>query len=176
MFKTILAATDDSEHAQKAVALAGDLAEKYGARLVLVHVVNPRQLSPDTRHMAEVEHLIDTGNKAALNELALQTPGDWTTRLASIRDNVDSNQQILMALGRHLLSEAQSSLQSRVPDIVTRLEEGDPVQAILDCAAAEQADLIVLGSRGLSDFKGLMMGSVSHKVSQLAECSCITVK
>jgi len=33
-----------------------------------------------------------------------------------------------------------------------------------------------MGTRGLSDLKGLFVGSVSHKVSHLADCSCITVR
>jgi len=36
--------------------------------------------------------------------------------------------------------------------------------------------MIVMGSRGLSDFKGLLLGSISHKVSAQAECTCVTVK
>jgi nucleotide-binding universal stress UspA family protein len=34
----------------------------------------------------------------------------------------------------------------------------------------------VLGSRGLSEPKALFLGSVSHKVANLAECTCVTVK
>jgi len=38
------------------------------------------------------------------------------------------------------------------------------------------ADMIVMGSRGVSDLKGLVMGSVSHKVMQLAPCTCVSVR
>ena len=37
-------------------------------------------------------------------------------------------------------------------------------------------DLIVVGSRGLSDLKGMLIGNVSHKLIQLAKCTCIAVK
>ena len=40
----------------------------------------------------------------------------------------------------------------------------------------EKPDMIVMGRRGLSDLQGLLMGSVSHKVSHLADCACLTVK
>ena len=53
---------------------------------------------------------------------------------------------------------------------------GDPVKEILRHAEEDAANLIVMGSRGLGDLQGLLMGSVSHKVSQLSPCSCITVK
>jgi nucleotide-binding universal stress UspA family protein len=52
--------------------------------------------------------------------------------------------------------------------------EGSPVERIL--LAAEDADMIFLGSRGLSGAKGLLMGSVSHKVANLADRTCVTVK
>ena len=52
---------------------------------------------------------------------------------------------------------------------------GDPAPAILDHAREVGADMIVLGSRGLGDLKGLVMGSVSHKVACLAPCTCVAV-
>lgn len=174
MFKTILVATDNSDHARKAVELAGDLAEKYGSRLILLHVVNPSQYSPDLRHMAEIEHLISTTREPAPG--ITTAPGAWTTRLDDLRTNASNTQEVLTGLGRHLLEQSKQALSASVSDLDTELMEGDPVQCILDCAAEKQADLIVLGSRGLGDIKGLMLGSVSHKVSNLAECTCITVK
>ncbi len=61
-------------------------------------------------------------------------------------------------------------------DIQSLVEDGDAARQILECAKRQNADLIIVGSRGLSDLKGLLMGSVSHKVSELAKCTCITVK
>jgi len=53
---------------------------------------------------------------------------------------------------------------------------GEPATRILDCGKCEKVDLMVLGSRRLRDLKGLLLDSVLHKVSQLAECPCVTVK
>ena len=58
----------------------------------------------------------------------------------------------------------------------TELIEGEPVRSILAFASLHHVDTIVVGSRGLSDLKGLLMGSVSHKLGQLAKVTCITVK
>ena len=58
----------------------------------------------------------------------------------------------------------------------TLLEDGDPASTILRVAKGLDADMIVLGSRGLGDAKGLLLGSVSHKVAHFAECTCVSVK
>ena len=54
--------------------------------------------------------------------------------------------------------------------------DGDPAKNILETAQDKEADLIVIGTRGLGTLKGLLMGSVSQKVAQLSKCPCITVK
>jgi nucleotide-binding universal stress UspA family protein len=45
---------------------------------------------------------------------------------------------------------------------------GHVAKNIVETAAEMQSDLIVMGSRGLSDIQGLLLGSVTHKVIQLA--------
>ena len=53
--------------------------------------------------------------------------------------------------------------------------EGDPAQAIIEAEQDEKCDLIVMGTRGLSDFKGMALGSVSHKVLNAAGCMVLIV-
>ncbi len=48
------------------------------------------------------------------------------------------------------------------------VRSGPAARAIVHAATEEKADLIVMGSRGLSDFSGIVMGSVSHRVLSLA--------
>ena len=49
-------------------------------------------------------------------------------------------------------------------------------EAIIDIATNEAADLVVLGSRGLSEFKGILLGSISHKVLQRVDCPVLVIK
>lgn len=48
--------------------------------------------------------------------------------------------------------------------------------AIVDIAKRENATLIVVGSRGLSEFKGMLLGSVSNKVAQHSHCPVLIVR
>ena len=55
MFKTLVVATDGSDHADKAVAVAGDLAAKYSANMTLLHVLMRRNAAAaDLRPSREI--------------------------------------------------------------------------------------------------------------------------
>jgi len=58
----------------------------------------------------------------------------------------------------------------------TRQEEGHPGSEIGRVAAEEGCDLIVMGSRGLSDVKAFFLGSVSEYVVHHAHCSVLIVR
>ena len=53
---------------------------------------------------------------------------------------------------------------------------GHVAQAILDEANSDGYDLVVMGSRGLSDLKGLFLGSVTHKVIHLSPKPVLIVR
>lgn len=57
-----------------------------------------------------------------------------------------------------------------------RHEHGHPAEQIIRVAQEEQADLIVMGSRGLSEWKALLLGSVSDHVLHHAHCSVLIVR
>jgi nucleotide-binding universal stress UspA family protein len=60
-------------------------------------------------------------------------------------------------------------------DVVSSVYDRD-ARVILEVAEEEHADLVVMGSRGLSDFAGLVLGSVAHKVLHLAHCPVLVVR
>jgi len=53
---------------------------------------------------------------------------------------------------------------------------GSPGRTIVSVAEKEHCDLIVMGSRGLSDFSGMVMGSVSHRVLRHAAMPVLVVR
>jgi len=57
-----------------------------------------------------------------------------------------------------------------------RILEGAPGNKIPEVADIENIDLIVMGSRGVTDFTGLILGSVTHQVLHKAECPVFVTK
>ncbi len=174
MIDTILVATDGSEQATKAVDLTGDLAAKYGARVELVHVLLPAHGEAVTR-LARSEALIEAGEVRQD-----RPPGasieDRSSEDEGAGDDDEYPYRVRQAVAERVLAAAELALREQgVREIVTVVLDGDPSRAILDRAHEVGADMIILGSRGLSDLKGLVTGSVSHKVASLSPCTCVTV-
>jgi nucleotide-binding universal stress UspA family protein len=81
----------------------------------------------------------------------------------------------LEKLAKEYLTETVSSVAPSPPvPLWTIVAEGDPTEALI--TASEQADLLVLGSRGRSPFKGLLLGSVSQGCAAGTKCPVAIVK
>ncbi|QKV19239.1 universal stress protein [Oricola thermophila] len=79
--------------------------------------------------------------------------------------------------GREVIGAAEAFLrEAGLSDFTSELVSGDPAHAIVEEAKARKADLIVMGRRGLGSLSGLLVGSTTTKVSQLAPCAVLTVK
>ncbi|MFI5009065.1 MAG: universal stress protein [Solirubrobacterales bacterium] len=58
----------------------------------------------------------------------------------------------------------------------TYSRQGDPADAILDVAEEREADLIVVGNKGMTGAKRFLLGSVPNKVSHHAPCSVLIIR
>ncbi|PZT55057.1 universal stress protein [Paenibacillus silvae] len=74
-----------------------------------------------------------------------------------------------------LLHQAKSKLKSAGINPETIHLKGDPAYEILNYARETGQQLVIIGSRRLMGVKGMMLGSVSHKVSQLSNCPVLIV-
>lgn len=172
----ILVALDGSEHSDKALDLASDIAGKHGSELVLLHVVSDKPLSEAERQMAEVEYLDEIASGIDLTRpQGLMDPRVAAQRLLQQYGGVA--RRFREAMSSRLMSQAKTRAREKgVRTVQTVVEDGDPASAVLRIAKGLHADMIFMGSRGLGDAKGLLLGSVSHKVTHLAECTCVSVK
>jgi nucleotide-binding universal stress UspA family protein len=87
------------------------------------------------------------------------------------RDRID-----LRDVAEQVLMRAQEELEAEGLQVETDAREGDPAKVILDVAKEQDADLIVVGARGLTGLRRFLLGSVSSKLSHHAECSLMIVR
>jgi nucleotide-binding universal stress UspA family protein len=99
-----------------------------------------------------------------LREEARQAPEDlqWTI---NAREDVDAT-----------LREAEEEIEDSGVQVRTFAREGDPADAILDVAEERDADLIVVGNKGMTGAKRFLLGSVPNKVSHHAPCSVLIIR
>ena len=147
MFRKILVPVDGSAHSKRAVAYGAEIAAQHGAGVVLLHVM--RHLGSDRvpPGLKELEHI----------EHVHMTEADF---LRSVADTVVNEAQDLV--GKQGGTKVQTVIQ-----------DGDPATRILEYCKAHEIDLIVIGRRGLGGVAGLLLGSVSQKVSHAAPCACL---
>jgi len=77
--------------------------------------------------------------------------------------------------GQEILDQAREQLGDRL-DVREELLEEPAAEAIIRVAQIREADLIIMGSRGLGSLQGLLMGSVSHKVLNHASCPVMLIR
>jgi nucleotide-binding universal stress UspA family protein len=156
-FCRVLFVTDGSVSSQSAACYLGKFPLPANADIGLMHVLPPMQLP------VMMEPYIG---------------GSWQTIYAVPRS--PQEEEALMKreteLGEALLTRTRHLLQQYGLETTPLLVRGDAATEILDYAAKHQIDLIVAGSRGLSQFKSLWMGSVSRKLVHYSNCSVLIVK
>ncbi len=161
MLRTILTPLDGSANAQMALELAIDLAANYKARLVILHIGVGNENVP--------EELFN----ATLHEFR---EAEGSGQETGIPPHQSYDLRVFGFMGRTLLHDARQLAKSKGVEVIeTTTDLGDAGERILHHAKQSSADLIVMGSRGLGEIKGLALGSVSNKVLHLAPCSCVTV-
>ena len=75
-----------------------------------------------------------------------------------------------------ILKKAQEVIGSVPAEVNTEMIEGSIAEAIMDVAAVQKSDLIIMGSRGLGRLVGAVLGSNSQKVVSHAPCPVLIVR
>jgi nucleotide-binding universal stress UspA family protein len=75
-----------------------------------------------------------------------------------------------------ILDKAAAEAKKAKVEVVTHPREGEPADAILDVAEEQNADLIIVGNKGMSGAKRFLLGSVPNKVSHHAPCSVMIIR
>jgi nucleotide-binding universal stress UspA family protein len=146
MFKRIVVCSDGYDNALKAARMAAEIATKFDADIVLLNVFDPAFVTVP---------FVGAPEAAPSAEISLR-----------------------------YAQEAQQAIMERTGKVIQEVgarykpcsEFGHPVDKIVSVAEEEQADLIVIGSRGLGGFQRFLLGSVSDGVLHHAHCPVLVVR
>ncbi|MFY0597209.1 MAG: universal stress protein [Cognatishimia sp.] len=147
MFKKIVVGLDGSETSENALRAACDLAHASGSKIYLVHTPQPQTVA---FAMGAV-----TGYHAVTT-----MPSDAEV-VAAAQKVINTGKAIAQEFGQDITE--------------THQRRGNPVDEIIACAEACDADLIVTGRRGLGSIETLIHGSTAQGVAHKANCACLTV-
>ena len=78
--------------------------------------------------------------------------------------------------GAGILADGKKKARTERVEVETLLKEGHPAEEILKTAKKGDFDLIVMGARGISRIRGILIGSVSDGVTRHAPCPVLVVK
>lgn len=175
MFKSVILATDGSDHAKRAAAVAADIAAQFEAHLTILTVV-PRSMTLEDVEAAPQSRRLSRDAKSLMKRIH-DVLREGRTVDADVHQFVPALPSLKDALGRVILDEAEALANRRKVAKVTRvIAHGDAAEQILKQTRRARADLIVMGTRGLNNFRGLLIGSVSNKVIHDSKCAVLTVK
>jgi nucleotide-binding universal stress UspA family protein len=147
METTIVCGVDGSADSKAALAAAAQLANRLRARLVIAHVV-------------EYVHA-PYAMAGGLGPTAIPRATITATMVEQVR------------AGERLLE--QMAEQSGLESAEQRVVSGFPAERLADLADEENAELIVVGSRGRDAFKAALLGSVSTSLIGVARCPVVVV-
>jgi nucleotide-binding universal stress UspA family protein len=147
LLSKILVGYDGSDCSKRGLALAMDIAEKYGASVTVINVVN----------------LPVYGN--------LQDPFAVSADAAAINNDIRKTHE------NNLTRAVQdaSKIHPKVT-VTTELRDGNPATQIVTAASEGFFDLIVVGHGGEGRLRELILGSTSERVARSAKCPVLIVK
>jgi nucleotide-binding universal stress UspA family protein len=135
--KHLLVAVDGSGPSLRATELAASLAKLAGGRVTLLHAIDPGLL-----RLLPTERALAAAARFGLRSEEVER---------TLREDAESQ-----------LRRCRRVCEAAGVQVTTRVELEPPVRAIAEAAA--DADLVVIGTRGLGAISGAAVGSISHRL------------
>jgi nucleotide-binding universal stress UspA family protein len=161
-FSPILVPVDFSPYSMRALEKAADLAERFDASIIALHVI-----ASEVGVQALAARLGKSAVVPAVDEI------DATADF--------SNDEIETVVDHHR-EQAYQALQAFLPPALAnhslelRVVFGRPFERIIATAVKEEVALIIMGTHGRTGLAHIALGSIAERVVRLAPCSVLTVK
>jgi nucleotide-binding universal stress UspA family protein len=146
MGRSVICGVDGSPDSHAALKVAAQFADRLGSKLILAHV-------------AELAYV----------PYAAAYPFGGTAGPMTMAADADSEEEEAAELLERVAVDAG------LPDAERRAAIGHPAERLAELADEEDAELIVVGSRGRGAFKAAFLGSVSYNLVGVARCPVLIV-
>ncbi len=146
MGRSIICGVDGSPDSRAALEVAAQLADRLGSTLILAHVAEPEYLA-----------------------YAAAYPFGGTSGATAAAEEVESEEDAAARLLELVAVDA------RLADAERRVAMVIPAERLAELADEEDAELIVVGSRGRGALKSAFLGSVSYSLVGIARCPVLIV-
>jgi len=153
LFEKILVPLDGSEHSLKALDVAIQMAQKFGGKITLVHV-----------YSVDVVGIIPEPGMATAGIPIMSAP------------DISRFVEIARKIGNRILEDGEKRVKAGKVEVNKLLEEGHTVQEIIRVSKEGNYELIVIGARGISRIREMLLGSVSEGVMHHVTCPVLVVK
>jgi nucleotide-binding universal stress UspA family protein len=155
VFERILVPLDGSEHSNRALECAVQIAKKFEGKITLLHVYSIA-IPP------MIMHEPSTPNPAGI---PVPTSAEVSKIIEGLRD-----------AGSKILSAAEEQSRSEGIETESILKEGNTPQEIVKAAKDGGFGLIIMGARGIHRIAELLMGNVTENVIKNSPCPVLIVK
>jgi nucleotide-binding universal stress UspA family protein len=154
LFKKILVPLDGSEHSLKALDAAASIAQKFGGDITLLNAYSIQPvLFPEPSNPSMPAPILTRADVSRLAEGAER-------------------------LGNRIVGEGEQRIKSANVQVKVKkiVVEGHAVEEIVRVANQENIDLIVIGARGVSHMREMLLGSVTDGVMHHVRCPVLVIK
>jgi len=154
MFQKILVPLDGSEHSLKALDITIQIAKKFRGKITLVHVYSVVGVSSMMRGASMVPGGVPVTTAPDVSRLV-----EFARKVAS-----------------RILDDGEQRVKAGKVEVDALLKEGHTVEEIIRVAKEGNFELIVMGARGISRIREMLLGSVSDGVMHHVACPVLIVK
>jgi len=145
----ILFTTDGSDYARKAGEILTLMPFHDNTEITILHVIIPAFYDIPDKFMTKID--------------------------ASVREDLRRYSSVELEASQKIIAQTSEYLSNRFSNIDKLTKIGDPSDEILHTANELKVDIIVVGSKGMGGFRGVV-GSISRYILSVAECSVLIGK
>ena len=151
MFRKILVPLDGSQQSLKALEEAAQIAKISSGKITLINVYSMQPIM--------------VGEPSGSGYGAILTGAEISRMIEAAQKS-----------GNRILQDGEQKISATGVEVAKMLVEGHTVQEIVRAASKGNFDLIVIGARGISHIREMLLGSVTDGVIHHANCAVLVIK